>query len=128
MPYSRILRQLSPSITLGVNLDAGFGVKEVGVVSINDDRYTTSDLFTAIFGKKRQDGALVCMTPLVGGEKTRGLEQAVYIALNSYLLKAFVWGQKRSARVHFLGDFGRHTAHGRAGFHSAGSGLDEGSS
>jgi DNA mismatch repair ATPase MutS len=83
-------RNVAKSITLGVNLDAGFGVKEVGVVSINDDRYTVSDLFTAIFGKKRQDGALVCMTPLVGGEKSRGLEQAVYIALNSYLLKAFV--------------------------------------
>lgn len=83
-------RNVARSITLGVNLDAGFGVKEVGVVSVNDDRYTVSDLFTAILGKKRQDGALVCMTPLVGGEKTRGLEQAVYIALNSYLLKAFV--------------------------------------
>ena len=77
------------SITVGLNLDATFGVHEAGVVSINDDYFTAGDLFSTIFGT-HPPGELRCITPLVGGEKSAGLDQAVYNALNSRLSRSFL--------------------------------------
>ena len=90
-PASDALKELS-ALLHEIASDPQFAEIEDYVAKLAESRNVARSitLFTAIFGKKRQDGTLVCMTPLVGGEKTRGLEQAVYIALNSYLLKAFV--------------------------------------
>lgn len=82
-------RQFARSMTLGVNLDASFGVKEVGVVAIHDDYYTVSNLFTSIFGSSSKKNSLVCMTPFSQGEKSTVMNHTVYNILNNYILHAF---------------------------------------
>ena len=82
-------RQFARSMTLGVNLDASFGVKEVGVVAIHDDYYTVSNLFTSIFGSSGKKNSLVCMTPFAQGEKSQVMNHTVYNILNNYILHAF---------------------------------------
>ena len=58
------------SITLGVNLDAQLGVQEVGVVSINTQKFTTNTIFDKLFSKKITDRNYVCVAA-VGGQEVR---------------------------------------------------------
>ncbi len=49
------------SITLGINLDAQLGVSEIGLVSINPQRFTTNTLLDKMFAKKITDKNYICI-------------------------------------------------------------------
>jgi len=74
------------SMTIGVNLNARFEVYEAGVVSINNEYYVGSSVFTTLFGKAGDE--LRCSTPLVSGESSAAFSGAIYSVLNDAAAKA----------------------------------------
>ena len=83
------------SLTLGLNLNAKFEAYEAGIVSINSEPFTSSDIFSKIFGKiGKKDGgeSMECFMPLVENAvgESSGFAQAVYRALNGYILRSAV--------------------------------------
>ncbi len=49
------------SVTLGVNLDAQLGVSEIGLISINPQKFTTNTLLDKMFAKKITDKNYICI-------------------------------------------------------------------
>ncbi len=74
------------SVTLGINLDAQLGVSEVGLISINPQRFTTNTLLDKMFAKKITDKNYICIEA-VGARELKNAGVSLQI-VNSALYHA----------------------------------------
>ena len=74
------------SFTVGINLNSRLEPSEIGILSMNDDLFVSSNFFTKFFSKSDKNGMFV--TPLVKmTSNNQLLEQSLYLTLNEALLK-----------------------------------------
>ncbi len=75
------------SFTVGINLNSRLEPEEIGIVSMNDEYFVSSNFFTKHFSKNSSDTLYV--TPLIKSAESNGiLEKSLYTALNTSLVKA----------------------------------------
>ena len=89
------------SFTIGINLNSKLEPAEVGIVSMNDEQFISSNFFTKMFSDS--EGAKF-VTPLVSlSADVPLLEQSLYIALNQNLVKAV--NKARLAMIARMNDY-----------------------
>lgn len=70
------------SVTLGINLDVQLGVAEVGLVSINPQKFTTNTLLDKMFAKKITDKNYICIES-VGARELKNAGVSLQIINNA---------------------------------------------
>jgi len=93
--YASSLRNLH-SITLGVNLDAQFNAKEVGIVSFNETPYMRTKGMDGLIRTQKASDNFSCLCTL--GIKEAGLTERSALAINREFFTAMNQTIKRSAR------------------------------
>ncbi len=75
------------SFTIAVNLNAQLEPAEIGILSINNEYFSASNVYTRFFGK--DDTTLERATPLVKYDNSdKLLERSLYLTINRHLCKA----------------------------------------
>jgi len=89
------------SFTIGINLNSKLEPSEIGIISMNDDLFVSSNFFTKTFSDF--DGTRF-VTPLVNlSADAPLLEQSLYISLNQNLVKAV--NKARLAMISRMNDY-----------------------
>lgn len=79
--------QTVKSFTVGINLNARFEPVEMGIISMNDKEFVTSNFFVDLFDTK--DNHLQHVTPFVSfNSKNQLLERSMYLTMNDCLCRA----------------------------------------
>ena len=79
--------QTVKSFTVGINLNARFEPVEMGIISMNDKEFVTSNFFVNLFDTK--DNHIQHVTPFVSFKsKNQLLERSMYLTMNDCLCRA----------------------------------------
>lgn len=79
--------QTVKSFTVGINLDAKLEPVEIGILSMNEEAFVTSNFFTDLFSPA--DRTLQHVTPMIRfSGKNELLRRSMYLSMNDYLCKS----------------------------------------
>ena len=82
------------SVTIGINFDTQLRPLEAGIVSLNDQRFSTNTLFDKLFAKKMTDKNYICIAPITSGEIKAGgvpmqmMNSKLYEAMNAVVSRS----------------------------------------